>query len=221
MLALLPPSSRVTRFTWSAQPAMTCLPTSVEPVKQTLRTLGWVDEPPADDRALTDHHLEHVLGEPARPGQLGQLHGGQGGQAGRLQHDGVAGRERRGEAPRGDRHREVPRDDQPDDAQRLLERHVDPARHRDLAAEPDAPVPRRSSRARRGRCRPPTARWSRCARSWPPRAVPAPRSLRRRPARTHAGAGPGRPERLLPSEPGRTAARSMARSTSASSAWWT
>ncbi len=38
MLALLPPSSRVTRFTCSAQPAMICLPTSVEPVKQTLRT---------------------------------------------------------------------------------------------------------------------------------------------------------------------------------------
>ena len=42
MLALLPPSSRVTRFTCSAQPAMICLPTSVEPVKQTLRTSGWV-----------------------------------------------------------------------------------------------------------------------------------------------------------------------------------
>ena len=42
MLALLPPSSRVTRFTWSAQPAMIRLPTSVEPVKQTLRTSGCV-----------------------------------------------------------------------------------------------------------------------------------------------------------------------------------
>ncbi len=41
MLALLPPSSRVTRFTWSAQPTMIDLPTSVEPVKQTLRTAGW------------------------------------------------------------------------------------------------------------------------------------------------------------------------------------
>ena len=42
MFALLPPSSRVTRFTWSAQPRMICLPTSVDPVKQTLRTNGWV-----------------------------------------------------------------------------------------------------------------------------------------------------------------------------------
>ena len=41
-LALLPPSSRVTFFSWSAQPAMICLPTSVEPVKQTFRTSGWV-----------------------------------------------------------------------------------------------------------------------------------------------------------------------------------
>ena len=40
MLALLPPSSRVTRFTWSAQPAMICFPTEVEPVKHTLRTSG-------------------------------------------------------------------------------------------------------------------------------------------------------------------------------------
>ena len=41
MLALLPPSSRVTRLIWSAQPAMTDRPTSVEPVKHTLRTAGW------------------------------------------------------------------------------------------------------------------------------------------------------------------------------------
>ena len=42
MFADLPPSSRVTRFTWSAQPAMIRLPTSVDPVKTTLRTAGWV-----------------------------------------------------------------------------------------------------------------------------------------------------------------------------------
>ena len=42
MFAFLPPSSSVTRFTWSAQPAMICLPTAVDPVKTTLRTAGWV-----------------------------------------------------------------------------------------------------------------------------------------------------------------------------------
>ncbi len=41
MLALLPPSSRVRRFTWAAQPAMIRWPTSVEPVKTTLPTSGW------------------------------------------------------------------------------------------------------------------------------------------------------------------------------------
>ncbi len=42
MLALLPPSSRVTRFTCGAQPAMIRVPTSVEPVNTILRTSGWV-----------------------------------------------------------------------------------------------------------------------------------------------------------------------------------
>jgi hypothetical protein len=42
MFALLPPSSRVTRFTCSAQPAMICFPTAVDPVKQILRTAGSV-----------------------------------------------------------------------------------------------------------------------------------------------------------------------------------
>ena len=41
MLALLPPSSRVTRLTWSAQPRITPCPTNVEPVNTTLRTAGW------------------------------------------------------------------------------------------------------------------------------------------------------------------------------------
>ena len=41
-LALLPPSSSVTRFTCAAQPAMMRCPTSVDPVKTTLRTNGFV-----------------------------------------------------------------------------------------------------------------------------------------------------------------------------------
>ena len=32
-----PPSSRLRRFTWSAAPRISCLPTSVEPVKLILR----------------------------------------------------------------------------------------------------------------------------------------------------------------------------------------
>ncbi len=41
MLGLLPPSSRVTRFTVAAQRAMTERPTAVEPVKTILPTRGW------------------------------------------------------------------------------------------------------------------------------------------------------------------------------------
>ena len=55
-------------------------------------------------------------------------------QLGGLEDDGVAARERRPELPRGDVEREVPRHDQPDDAERLAEGHVDPARDRDRLA---------------------------------------------------------------------------------------
>src|SRR5579872_2989063 len=41
MLALLPPSSRVSRLIWREQPAMIDWPTSVDPVKTILRTAGW------------------------------------------------------------------------------------------------------------------------------------------------------------------------------------
>ena len=41
MLALLPPSSSVTRFTCRAQSAMIDRPTSVDPVNTILRTAGW------------------------------------------------------------------------------------------------------------------------------------------------------------------------------------
>ena len=109
MLALLPPSSRVTRFTWSAQPAMICLPTSVEPVKQTLRTSGWVTNRSPTTEPLPGMHGEHVLGQPGLERQLAEPDRGERGQLGRLEHHGVAGRQRRREAPAGDRHREVPR----------------------------------------------------------------------------------------------------------------
>ena len=111
MLALLPPSSRVTRFTWSAQPAMICLPTSVDPVKQTLRTSGWVTNRSPTTDPLPGITVKHALGQAGLEGQLAEPDRGQRGELGRLEHDGVAGGERRGEAPAGDRHREVPRHD--------------------------------------------------------------------------------------------------------------
>ena len=135
MLALLPPSSRVHRFTWSAQPRMIDLPTSVEPVKQTLRTSGWVTNRSPDHCAPPRQHGEHALGQPCLAAQLPQPERGERGEFGRLQHDRVARGQRRREAPAGDRHREVPRHDHPDHPERLAEGDVHPARHRDLPAE--------------------------------------------------------------------------------------
>ena len=135
MLALLPPSSRVTRFTCSAQPAMICLPTSVEPVKQTLRTSGWVTNRSPTTEPLPGMHGEHALGQPGLERQLADPDRGQRGDLGRLEHDRVAGRQRGREAPAGDRHREVPRHDHADDAERLVEGDVDAAGDRDLPAE--------------------------------------------------------------------------------------
>ncbi len=65
MLALLPPSSRVTRFTCWAQPAMICWPTSVEPVKQTLRTSGWVTKRCPTTEPLPGTTVNTPSGSPA------------------------------------------------------------------------------------------------------------------------------------------------------------
>ena len=65
MLALLPPSSRVTRFTCSAQPAMIRLPTSVEPVKQTLRTSGCVTNRSPTIEPLPGSTVSTCSGSPA------------------------------------------------------------------------------------------------------------------------------------------------------------
>ena len=65
MFALLPPSSSVTRFTWSAQPAMMRLPTSVEPVKHTLRTSGWLTKRWPTMEPLPGSTVKTPAGSPA------------------------------------------------------------------------------------------------------------------------------------------------------------
>ena len=118
---------------------------------------------------------------------------------------GVAGGERGGEPPGGDRHREVPRHDDPDDADRLVERDVDAPGDRDLA--PDVALGRAGvvARGRRGRCPPRHARCRSCARRWRPRAPRARRGGRRPPRRSGAGAAPG--PRGRPSRQAGSAAR--------------
>ena len=65
MLALLPPSSSVTFFTCSAQPAMICLPTPVEPVKAILRTSGWVTKRSPTTEPLPGMTVSTPSGSPA------------------------------------------------------------------------------------------------------------------------------------------------------------
>ena len=66
MFALFPPSSRVTLFTWSAHPAMMCLPTSVDPVNTILRTAGcFTNRSPTTD-PLPGKTVNTSWGMPAR-----------------------------------------------------------------------------------------------------------------------------------------------------------
>ena len=86
-----------------------------------------LNEPLADDAALADEHVDHAFGDPGFECELGEPQRAERGELGRLQHDGVAARERGAELPRGDVEREVPGDDQPDHSERLAKGHVDAA----------------------------------------------------------------------------------------------
>ena len=100
MLALLPPSSSVTRFTWSAQPAMIRLPTSVEPVKHDLaRPPGGSTNRSPTTEPLPGSTVNTPSGQAGLQRQLAQPQRGQRGQLGRLEHHGVAGGQRRARSP--------------------------------------------------------------------------------------------------------------------------
>ena len=85
-------------------------------------------------RARADDDVDDALRYPGLEDQLGEPQRGERRQLGRLQDDGVAAGERGAELPAGDVEREVPGHDQPDDAERLAEGHVDAARDRDRLA---------------------------------------------------------------------------------------
>ena len=133
-LADLPPSSSVTRLMVPAAPCMIPRPTSVEPVKAILATPGCS----TSRRPTTRPGPASTLTTPGgMPASVARSEGerGQRGQLGRLEHDGVAGGQGRGQLPGGDGEREVPGHDQPHHPQRLPEGQVDPAGHRDGVAE--------------------------------------------------------------------------------------
>ncbi len=134
MLALLPPSSSVTRLICSAQPAMTARPTSVEPVKQILRTSGWSTKRWPTTLPLPGRICSTPSGSPASSAKLADAQCAERRHLSRFEHDGVAGGECGREAPAGDGHGEVPGHDDADDAQWLVEGDVEAAGHRDLLA---------------------------------------------------------------------------------------
>src|ERR1700737_1028545 len=65
MLALLPPSSRVTRLTCAAAPAITLVPTSVDPVNTILRTSGWATKRSPTTEPLPGNTANRSAGSPA------------------------------------------------------------------------------------------------------------------------------------------------------------
>ncbi len=65
MLALLPPSSSVTRLTCCAAVAITRVPTSVDPVNTILRTSGWVTKRSPTTEPLPGRTWKRSAGRPA------------------------------------------------------------------------------------------------------------------------------------------------------------
>ncbi len=99
-----------------------------------LGDVGVLDQPLPDDRALADDDVDDALGEAGLEREVAEPDRGQRRELGGLEHDGVPARERGAELPARDVEREVPGHDQPDDAERLAEGHVDAAGDRDRLA---------------------------------------------------------------------------------------
>src|SRR6478672_94784 len=97
MLAALPPSSRVSALSVPATPRAIRLPISVEPVKATLSTPGWV--------------TSDMPTSPGPAADVGEEQGRQRRRRGRLEDHGVPGGERGRDLPGQHQQREVPGDD--------------------------------------------------------------------------------------------------------------
>ena len=82
----------------------------------------WLGEGGAGGRAVAGHDVDDAVGEAGFLGQRRHAQGRQRRLLGRLQDDGVAGRQGRAPLPRLHQQREVPRDDLADDADRFVPR---------------------------------------------------------------------------------------------------
>ena len=94
------------------------LPVATSPVSDTMATPRVGDERGAGGLALAGDDVEHA-GRQDVGGDLGEPQRGERRELRRLEHDGVAGRERGADLPRGHVQRVVPRRDRRDDAERV------------------------------------------------------------------------------------------------------
>ena len=193
-LALLPPELQGDRLDLRRAPGHHPLAHRTRSGEDDLAHIGMLHQSLAHHRPGAGQHLEHVLGDAGIQGQFGQAQRGERRQLGGLEHHGVSRGQRRGEAPRGDRHREVPGDDRADHADRFVKGDVQPVGHRESAGRSAAREPPSNRRSRPGRCPPPSGRRRWCGLRWPPRAGPDARGRRRPLRRNAATGGPGRRE---------------------------
>ncbi len=166
----------VTRFTCAAAPAITWAPTSVEPVNTILRTSGWLTKRSPPTEPLPGSTWNSPSGSPASSASSASRMAGQRGDLGGLEHDRVAGGQRRARSPTtrwssGSSTATMIADD----AERLVERDVDPAGHRNLLCRTAVPGWPRRTAARRGRGPASHSALPMVCPSWPPPARRAPR----------------------------------------------
>jgi hypothetical protein len=104
-------------------------PFSESPVNEILRIAGAATERRADRAARPRDHVQHAVGEARLARERTEPQRRERRRAGRLQHCGVPGRERRRDLPRCDQEREVPGNDQRARSDRLAqhERHAVPS----------------------------------------------------------------------------------------------
>ena len=130
----LPPSSSVTRLIVPAAPRITCWPTSVEPVKPIFATSGCSISRCPTTEPLPTTTLTTPSGMPASSASSPRRSAESGVSSAGFSTTVLPHASAGPELPGGDVQREVPRGDQPDDAERLAEGHVDAARDRDRLA---------------------------------------------------------------------------------------
>ena len=119
---LLPPSSSVTGTAFFAAAAWISAPTATEPVNEMWRTPGCAPQRCARFLAQARHDVERPGRQAGASAMRAKASAREAGLLGRLEHAGVAHRQRRADAAADDLHRVVPRHDVRRHAVRLAQR---------------------------------------------------------------------------------------------------